>query len=146
MNNKIIDTLNGLLADAHILNVKLHNYHWNIQGSQFFPIHELTEKYYDYFFGVYDDVAERVLQLGGKPLASTKAYLEATKLDEEEGNAFTPEQVLKAVLADFETMHKTALEIMGLCDEASDISTGNMIGGMVDWLEKAMWMLRQTLN
>ena len=146
MNNKIIDTLNSLLADAHILNVKLHNYHWNIQGSQFFQIHELTEKYYDYFFGVYDDVAERVLQLGGKPLASAKAYLEATKLDEEEGSAFAPEQVLKAVLADLEVVHKTTLEIMDLCDEANDIGTGNMIGGIIDWLEKTTWMLRQTLS
>lgn len=146
MKNKIIDTLNGLLADTHILNVKLHNYHWNIQGSQFSQIHEMTEKYYEYFFGVYDDVAERILQLGGKPLASVKAYLEATKLNEEEGSAFAPEQVLKAVLADFESVHGTVLEIMSLCDEANDISTGNMLGNIIDWLEKTMWMLRQTLS
>ena len=146
MKNKIIDTLNGLLADTHILNVKLHNYHWNIQGPQFFPIHEMTEKYYDYFFGVYDDVAERILQIGGKPLASAKAYIEASKLSEEEGSAFTPEQVLKAVLADFETVHATVVEILGLCDEANDISTGNMLGAVLDWLEKSMWMIRQTLS
>lgn len=44
-NNQLIDKLNQNVADLHLIYVKLHNYHWNVKGLQFFQIHNATEGY-----------------------------------------------------------------------------------------------------
>lgn len=34
--SKIIEQLKQIQADSHALYVKMHNYHWNIKGMDFF--------------------------------------------------------------------------------------------------------------
>lgn len=46
-------------------------------------VHEQTESYYDYFAEQYDAIAERIIQLGGKPLASMEEYRENDSVKEE---------------------------------------------------------------
>ena len=141
----LVSAMNSNLADLHVINIKLHNYHWNVSGLQFFGIHEMTEKFYDYFFGLFDDVAERILQKGSKPFAKVKDYLDNASLKEENGDCFSAEQVLKAVEADFEALLKAAEKINALADEAGDIPTGNLYADHIQWLEKSLWMIRSTL-
>ena len=63
MNAKIIDRLKKHTADNLVLWVKLHNLHWNLHGSQFKAVHELTESYYNELGEDYDALAERLVQL-----------------------------------------------------------------------------------
>ena len=44
---EINKNLNQLLADLNVFFRKLQNYHWNIEGKDFFIFHEILEKYYD---------------------------------------------------------------------------------------------------
>lgn len=99
---ELVKQLNQNLADVQVLYVKLHNYHWNVKGPHFFGIHKQTEEYYDYFAGVYDDVAERILQIGGKPLTTLKSYLEKAKITEENKSEFSASEVINSVVNDFE--------------------------------------------
>lgn len=39
----LIKLMNQNIANLSVLNVKLHNYHWNVTGIHFKPIHEMTE-------------------------------------------------------------------------------------------------------
>lgn len=43
MANKT-DKLNVFLANLAVLNIKVHNLHWNVVGLQFPLIHKMTEK------------------------------------------------------------------------------------------------------
>ena len=45
MANKT-DKLNVFLANLAVLNIKVHNLHWNVVGLQFPLIHKMTEKIY----------------------------------------------------------------------------------------------------
>lgn len=72
--------LNKYLADLHVLYAKLHNYHWNVVGLGFFEMHLKLEELYTATALEIDTIAERILQLEERPLASRKAYLETTKL------------------------------------------------------------------
>lgn len=140
----VIKLLNQGVADFHVFGIKLHNYHWNVKGMQFFSIHELTENYYDYFFALFDDYAERVLQLEAKPPATVKEYLEQSTISEEPGNDFTPDQVVKGVQADFEQLLASARALSEAAGECNDIPTQNMADDHIQWLEKAIWMLRSS--
>ena len=71
-NNKvegIVKSLNDYLANLNLLYVKLHNLHWNVQGHSFFQLHAVFEGYYEGVAKSLDEVAERILTLGGRPYA-----------------------------------------------------------------------------
>ena len=140
--NKLIAQLNKNLSDVQVLYVKLHNYHWNIQGPQFFEIHRVTEEYYNFFAVQYDDIAERILQLGGKPFNTMKDYLENSAIKEEEKNTFTTEDVVNGLIKDFEYLANELRHTSDLAGIEKDNTTVNMADDFVQWLEKAVWMLK----
>lgn len=145
-SSKSIEMLNKNLANLQVVYVKLHNYHWNVKGMNFKPIHEMTEAYYDYIAEQYDEVAERIVQLGGKPLASLQSYLKNASITEENQNEFEAKYVLTAVLSDFEQLNKEFKEISNNAGESGDIPTANIADGNVAWLEKQIWMIKASLG
>ncbi|MBN1300667.1 MAG: DNA starvation/stationary phase protection protein [Melioribacteraceae bacterium] len=143
--DELLKILNQNLADLAVINVKLHNYHWNVKGINFKPIHEMTEAYYNYFNEQYDEVAERIVQLAGKPLASLKDYLDNATLKEEMKNEFDGKTVLQIVLADFEKLNVEFKRIAEAADELDDSTTAALAEDNIAWLEKEIWMVKATL-
>lgn len=143
---KVTKSLNTILADMHILNVKLHAYHWNVSGMQFHAIHEATESYYNFFFAQFDEVAERILQLGSKPASTAKAYLELATIQEDEGTKFEAIYVLENVVADFALLLGKIKDTLALAEEANDTGTQDLLSGLITWLEKEIWILKSTLG
>lgn len=43
-SNQLEPMLNAFLSDLAVLNIKVHNLHWNVEGREFALIHEMTEK------------------------------------------------------------------------------------------------------
>lgn len=144
--SEVTNSLNALLADFHVLTVKLHNYHWNVGGMDFHAVHMKTEEYYNYFFEQFDEVAERILQLGAKPHATAAGLLDASSIEEETGNAFEGKYVFKQVLADFETLHDRVASASELADGADDTGTADLLGAMLGWFEKEIWMLKAAVG
>ena len=145
-SNQLIDMLNQNIADLHILYVKLHNYHWNVQGAQFFQIHKATEEYYEYVAELYDAVAERVLQLGAKPLATVKEYADQAHLKEESRNRFSAVEVLQALHSDFSYLLTRQRSILRIAEEQGDVTTADMVTAVIGWLEKVLWMLKASTS
>ena len=145
-NNSLIELLNKNLANLQVLYVKLHNLHWNVKGISFKPVHELTESYYNYIAEQYDAVAERIIQIGGKPLTSMKDYLNNASIKEENGNSFDGKFVLNSVLVDFEFLNVQYKEISKIAEENNDVPTANIADENVAWLEKQIWMIKAMLE
>lgn len=134
--------LNQYLANLAVLNVKLHNLHWNVVGEQFKAIHEFTERLYDAYFKLYDEIAELLKIRGEYPAASLKTYLEIATVKELAENVdFSTKEVLDIVIADMQLMKNLALNIRTLADEAGDFE---IIAEMEDHIKdynKNLWML-----
>jgi starvation-inducible DNA-binding protein len=145
MSDNLIELLNKNLANLLVLYVKLHQYHWNVKGIIFKSVHELTENYYDYFAEQYDEVAERIIQLGGKPVTSLKECMNSSSIKEEKGNEFDGKYVLKSVLADFESLNVQFKEISKTAGKINDVPTANIADENVTWLEKQIWMVKASL-
>ena len=145
-SNKLIELLNKNLANLHVLYVKLHNYHWNVKGMNFKPVHEMTETYYDYFAEQYDEVAERIVQLGGKPYATLQDYLKNASLNEESKNEFDVKIVLNSVLVDFEFLNKEFKLISKSANGDLDMPTASYADNNVAWLEKQIWMIKASIG
>ena len=143
--NILIETLNINLSNLQELYVKLHNYHWNVNGMNFKPIHEMTEVYYNYFAEQYDEVAERIIQLGGKPLTAIQDYLKNAVLKEEVKNEFDAKYILNSILKDFAMLNKEFIKISKLAGEAADTTTAALADENVKWLEKQIWMVKASI-
>lgn len=143
--SKVVQTLKQIQADSIVFYMKLHNLHWNVEGLMFKPIHEATEEIYEQFADVFDDTAERVVQLGEKPYVTLADAVKNAKIKEESATKFKPEQVLKAVLGDFEYFTKTFKELSNIADDSGDKVTADYANGIVAQLEKSIWMLKAQL-
>ena len=88
----------------------------------------------------FDDVAERILQLEGKPLVTLKQILEISRIKEDDKTDFNAEYVIQNILTDFEYLHKEFRELSSASGE--DATTMGFADEQVAKLEKDIWMLK----
>lgn len=145
VKEKLIDIVNKQVANWNVLYVKLHNYHWYVKGPQFFTLHTKFEELYNEAALHIDELAERLLALGGKPLATMKDYLAVASVHEAKGNE-TAEEMVAEIVRDFETMIEELKAGMDYAGEIGDETTGDMLLGIHQSLEKHVWMLKSFLG
>lgn len=137
--------LNVQVANWSVLYTKLHNYHWYVKGSQFFTLHEKFEELYDEAAEVVDEIAERLLAIGGKPVASLKEYLETTTL-QEAGNETTAKEMVAALIADYKKIKDELVELAEAADEQNDFVTNDLAIGLIEKIDTHVWMLSAYLE
>lgn len=142
--NTVTDVLNRQIANWSVLFVKLHNYHWYVKGNQFFTLHMKFEELYNEASLHIDELAERMLALQGKPPATMKQYLELSSVAEA-ANSENANQMVDAIVKDFETLIAELKEGMRIAQSAGDETTSDMLLAIHTSLEKHRWMLKSFL-
>jgi len=141
----IIDQLRQLEADYSVFYRKLRAFHWNVKGPNFFTLHEKFEELYDAFAVKVDELAERALTLGGEPIPTYKAVLDATRLKE------VPEMpdasgMVEALYSDLKDLNQWTRETIESAEKAGDIGTSSLLEDFAVAGEKEAWMLRSFLG
>lgn len=139
--------LNAMLADQHVLYIKLRNYHWNVTGPYFESLHEMFEEQYKALEAQIDDIAERVRALG-HPATGTMAELaKAARLAEEPGAHPDAMAMVANLVKDHETVIRQLRQDIGRCaDDLGDEGTADLLIGCMRAQEKMAWMLRAHLD
>jgi len=144
---KIAALLNGLLADEYVIYTKTRNAHWNIQGQNFMELHKFFQSQYEQLFIIIDDVGERVRMLGHFAIGSLKDFLKFTHLPEQTNEFTDQRQVLKALIADHESIIRNIrMEIAPVSESSNDIGSTDFVTGIMEQHEKMAWMLRAYLG
>lgn len=143
---KHIDLLQKYLANLGVLNVKLHNIHWNVVGNQFMRIHNFTEEIYDELFENFDEVAELLKMKKVMPLSTMAEYLEIATIDEIKAKDFLVKESLEIIKMDLESMKELATEIRNTADEEGDFETVAMFEDYVADLSKNIWFVEAMLQ
>lgn len=141
----VIEKLEQIQVDSLAVFIKLHNYHWNVKGLQFYSVHEMTEKIYDKFSEIYDESAELILQLGGKPILSMSEIIAKTQIKEEAGNSFEAKYVLENILKDYDLFLNSFKELSKVADENGDSVSVAFAEDNIAALQKDIWMVKATL-
>jgi starvation-inducible DNA-binding protein len=144
-NQKLINFLNQLLSNYVVMYIKLHRYHWFIQGRHFFLLHEKFEEMYQVIASDLDEIAERILMIDGKPLATMAKYLKETTLVE--ANADDKEnEIIAQLIKDFEQIISEIHQVgIKLSNELQDDPTVDLLTTLQGKLEKYVWMLKSYL-
>ncbi|WP_147532700.1 Dps family protein [Bacillus marasmi] len=145
MSTDVIQAVNKQIANWTVLYVKLHNYHWYVKGQNFFTLHEKFEEFYDEAAGYIDELAERILAVGGSPIGSIKQCLELASIQESEGGEDASTMV-KNIHTDFGTIMNENKQVIELAEKADDQGTADVFLDMQTNLRKTMWMLQAFLG
>lgn len=140
--NKLQTKLNEYLANQQVMYIKLHNLHWYVKGHGFFTLHAKLEELYNQTAEIIDEVAERILAIGGSPVASLKNALEITRVKELSDENISSEHTVNVLIADVEYWIKDSKEIMELAEEAGDKGTESLFDGYLSEYQKLLWMLK----
>jgi starvation-inducible DNA-binding protein len=140
MNQQLVVALNQQLANWNVLYTKLHNYHWYVTGPEFFTLHEKFEEYYNEAGNYIDEVAERILTIKGKPIASLKQYLDTATIEESHGKESAREMV-DALINDFNQIVHDSKKIIETAEDSQDQPTADLFIGIKTSLEQHIWML-----
>ncbi|MBM7706921.1 Dps family protein [Chryseomicrobium aureum] len=137
--------LNKQVATWSVMYTKLHNYHWYVKGPTFFTLHAKFEELYNEATLHMDEIAERLLTLGGKPTATLKEHLELSVVKEATGKEST-EQMVGTIVKDFDTIMKSLKKGMDEAAKDEDDMTEDLLNAIYQSIEKHQWMLNAFLG
>lgn len=139
--------LNKLLADEHVVYVKIRNAHWNVEGPDFHAQHLFFEELYNEWAETIDEIAERVRAIGHYAVGTMKEFLELTQLTEMRYNKTDSQGYIKELLSDIEAVIVYIREQLDAVSEKhDDAGTEDFLVGIMGAHEKTAWMLRAHLR
>jgi starvation-inducible DNA-binding protein len=124
---KMVEQLNGLLANSITIRDMYKKHHWQVSGPTFYQLHLLFDKHFEEQVELVDTIAERIQLLGGVSIAmggdvAKLATIPSPPLGKEE----VPVQISRLLEA-----HKVIMQqchdIAEAADDAGDDGTNDMV-------------------
>lgn len=138
--NNVVVSLQQLLADFQVHYTNLRGFHWNIKGHDFFVLHSQFEKMYDDTAEKVDEIAERILMLGGTPTNKFSDYLKVANINEVD-KVSNSDQALDNILQTVSHLIGEERKILSIASQAGDDVTVSMMSDYLKGQEKLVWML-----
>ncbi|EHJ06640.1 Dps family protein [Staphylococcus simiae] len=141
----VVKDLNQQVANWTVAYTKLHNFHWYVKGPNFFSLHVKFEELYNEASQYVDDLAERILAVGGNPVGTLTESLEQS-IVKEAGKGYTAEQMVEELSKDFSNISKQLESAIETAGNAGDDVSEDMFIGMQTSVDKHNWMLQSYLG
>ena len=140
----ICEALNQCVAETAVTTMLAQNFHWNVTGMAFGPLHALFQQVYEDHFTAQDDLAERVKALGGHAEGQLAGMLKRSKVAEHDGHA-TAEQMVETLAKAQATIAATLAGTAAVAEEHGDLLTQDLAIARGQVHEKFAWLLRAHL-
>ncbi|WP_299112079.1 DNA starvation/stationary phase protection protein [uncultured Winogradskyella sp.] len=137
--SEIVTGLKHMLANYQMFYHKLRNFHWNIEGPDFFELHEEFEKEYKTVAESIDIIAERMRIFNIKPMLSLKDISNIATIKDIE-KPLTATAMVSEVLKDYEILHDNLLNVLNISLNIGDNVTEQMMTDFMRRIEKRNWM------
>lgn len=140
----IADALNQSVAETTVTTMLAQNFHWNVTGMAFGPLHTLFQEIYEDHFQAQDDLAERIKALQAHAEGTLAGMLARSKVSEHDGHA-SDQQMIAAMQKAQETLAATLAQAGQLAAQHGDTLTEDLAIARGQTHEKFAWMLRAHL-
>ena len=149
MNEKVRLTVSSqlceFLADTYTLYLKTQNFHWNVTGPSFYPLHLMFEGQYGALAEAVDCIAERIRALGVRAPGTYKEFIKLANV-KETTESLSANEMIRQLLADHELIARSARAIIVVAEKAEDAATSDLMAQRIGYHEKIAWMLRSSLE
>ena len=137
---EIVEALNQSVAETVVTTMLAQNFHWNVTGMAFGPLHKLFQEIYEDHFEAQDDLAERIKAIGGHANGKLSDMVAASKVAEHGGQASAEDMV--AALADAQrTIAATLTGAAAVANGHGDLLTEDLSISRGQKHEKFAWLL-----
>ena len=139
--SKMVELLNSRLADAIDLQTQTKQAHWNVKGPDFIALHKLFDEINDDVEGYVDDIAERVVQLGGVAEGTARSVAKRSALQEYGAKSSAGRDHVDALSSALATFGKGVRRAIDTASEAKDADTADLFTEVSRGTDKWLWMV-----
>jgi starvation-inducible DNA-binding protein len=133
--------LNQRLASAVDLQLQMKQAHWNVKGPSFIGLHELFDKVAEAVEGHVDQIAERIVQLGGVAEGTVRTAAARTRLTEYSPEISEGMAHVEAVARALSTFGQEARNTIDDANELDDADTADLFTEISRSIDKWLWFV-----
>jgi starvation-inducible DNA-binding protein len=141
--DKFVNQLKIAFASQYAFAIKTQNYHWNVEGSDFYQLHNLFEDIYTEVYGAVDDFAENIRKIKAYTPASLERFSALTAISDEV-EVLDPSAMVAELLRDAEKMQEIMKVLFKEAEARGENGLSNFLADRQDAFAKHAWFLRAT--
>jgi len=141
-----VENLNQLLADTITLRDLYKKHHWQVSGATFYQLHLLFDKHAGEQSELIDEIAERIMKLGGVSVAVAADVAEMTLIPRPpKGREAAPVQISRLLHA-HEVVLKESRAMARRAAESGDDGTNDLlVSDVIRTNETQVWFVAEHL-
>jgi starvation-inducible DNA-binding protein len=141
----LADNLKVLLGSTFAFYVKIHGFHFNIEGDNFPQYHEFLGDFYTEVYGSIDPIGEYIRTLDSYTPGSLTAYAELTII-QDKLKIPRAELMFAESLQDCMKMIALVVTMFDIATEERQQGIANFMAELQDLYAKKAWMIRSILK
>jgi starvation-inducible DNA-binding protein len=142
---EVVAALNRDLASMLTLYQQYHKHHWIVEGAQFLELHLLLEEHYTQLHTQYDQIAERIVALGGLPVSGPVEIQEHAYIEHEATGMFDLREMLEHDLDAEGKLAENLRDHIALAKKVGDYGTESLLKTILEATEKRAAFLEKHL-
>ncbi|MCC7428443.1 MAG: DNA starvation/stationary phase protection protein Dps [Alphaproteobacteria bacterium] len=143
---KSIGLLNARLADALALKLATKQAHWNVKGPGFIGLHELFDQLAAGLDAPADEMAERIVALGGTALGTATVVARDASLAPYPLEIYSGREHVEALAMAFAALANSVRKNIDDTMAVGDAATADLFTGLSAALDKSLWFLEAHLQ
>jgi len=143
--DKFTNQLKIAFASQYAFAIKAQNYHWNVEGIDFYQKHKMFQKIYEETYGAVDDFAENIRKIKAYTPASLYRFSALSAVDDEV-EVLDPSAMVAELLRDAEKMQEIMKHLFVEAEALGHHGLSNFLADRQDAFAKHAWFLRSTLK
>ena len=133
--------MNQRLASAVDLQLQMKQAHWNVKGPSFIGLHELFDKVAEAVEGYVDQIAERIVQLGGVAEGTVRMAAARSRLIEYSPEISEGLAHVESVACALSTFGQEARSTINEAEELDDADTADLFTEISRGIDKWLWFV-----
>jgi starvation-inducible DNA-binding protein len=138
------DNLNQLLADTITLRDIYKKHHWQVSGPTFYQLHLLFDKHFGEQNELVDQIAERIMMLGGVSVAMSADVAEMTLVPRPpKGREEVPVQISRLLQAHEIVLEEARAMARKAAQEGDDGTNDLLVSSVIRMNEMQVWFVAE---
>jgi starvation-inducible DNA-binding protein len=138
------ENLNQLLADTMTLRDLYKKHHWQVSGPTFYQLHLLFDKHYGEQSELVDQIAERIMMLGGVSVAMSADVAETTLIPRPpKGREEVPVQISRLLHAHEIVLEEARAMARKATEDGDDGTNDLLVSSVIRTNEMQVWFVAE---
>jgi starvation-inducible DNA-binding protein len=141
MKEELANQLRICLADSFTFYLKVHNYHWNVEGPDFYEFHQMFGEIYEEVYGAIDKLAEQIRTLDVYAPGTLTRLRQLSSVVEDEGLP-SPIEMSRNLLIENNKVIASLMLGYKMAEDSGELGISNFLQGRIEAHQLHSWFLR----